>query len=498
VAQSAAEAQVSARSTSETAASEGLWSASHRTLTLGLVLTITLVAFEALAIVTIMPIVAAELHGIELYGWVFSAFFLGSLLGIVFVGGLIDRGGLVRPFVVGLGLFSIGLIGGGLAPSMGVLVGARFIQGLGAGAIPPIAYVSIGRALPESLRPRMFATLSTAWVLPGVIGPAISGAVAEHLHWRLVFLGLLPLIAVAGVMTLPAIRRLGATTANEEAYDDRGAAATTRALLGPSLLVSAGAGLVLAGLTSGALIPGVPLVVAGLAAGVPAFRRLTPEGTLVARPGMPAAILLRGLLTFMFFCADAFVPLALQDWRGVSPTVSGIAVTTATLSWTGGSWIQAHFIPRFGARRFVTAGFITTGLGILAFASVLSPQVPIIVGIVAWGIAGLGMGLSYSTTSLVVLAEAPAKQQGRATSGLQLSDVLGTTLGTGVGGAIIAFGHGAGWEGWVGLAGAFAVGVIAAAAGTVLARRLPKGRVRAVREPRAGEARGDEPTAATS
>ena len=64
-------------------------------------------------------------------------------------------------------LFAIGLLIGGLAPSMPILVGARFIQGLGAGTIPPIAYVAIGRSLPESLRPRMFATLSTAWVLPG-------------------------------------------------------------------------------------------------------------------------------------------------------------------------------------------------------------------------------------------------------------------------------------------------------------------------------------------
>ena len=123
-----------------------------------------------------MPIVDRDLGGnIDLYGWVFSGFFLGNLLGIVVAGLLIDRGGLVRPFVLGLRLFSIGLLVGGLAPSMPVLVVARFVQGLGAGAIPPVAYVSIGRALPEALRPRMFATLSTAWVLPGVIGPALAG-----------------------------------------------------------------------------------------------------------------------------------------------------------------------------------------------------------------------------------------------------------------------------------------------------------------------------------
>ena len=65
---------------------------------------------------------------------------------------------------------------GGLAPSMPVLIAARFIQGLGGGAVGPTAYVAIGRCLPERLQPRMFAMLSTAWVVPGIIGPSLGGA----------------------------------------------------------------------------------------------------------------------------------------------------------------------------------------------------------------------------------------------------------------------------------------------------------------------------------
>ena len=162
-------------------------------------MTITLVAFEALAISTVMPDVAKEFgeEGTNLYGWAFTAFFLGTLIGIVAVGGIVDRG-LAAPFLGGLGLFAIGLLIGGLAPSMQVLVLARFIQGLGAGAIPPIAYVAIARSMPEELRPRMFAWLSTAWAMPGVMGPAIAGIVGDTIGWRAVFLGLLPLIVDRG------------------------------------------------------------------------------------------------------------------------------------------------------------------------------------------------------------------------------------------------------------------------------------------------------------
>src|SRR4051795_9096276 len=108
---------------------EGLWSPGRRALTLGLVLNVTIVASEALAVSTIMPIVAHDLGGLDLYGWVFSGFFLGNLLGIVVAGILIDRGNLARPFAIGIGLFSVGLLIGGFAPSMGVLVAARVIQG---------------------------------------------------------------------------------------------------------------------------------------------------------------------------------------------------------------------------------------------------------------------------------------------------------------------------------------------------------------------------------
>src|SRR4029450_3142829 len=152
--------------------SAGLWSPGHRALTIGLVLTITLVASEALAVSTIMPIVANDLAGGDrtLYGWVFSSFVLASLVGIAGAGVMIDRGSLTKPYVLGLGLFCVGLVVGGLAPSMPVLGLGRVLQGLGAGAIPAVSYVAIGRALPERLRARMFATLSTAWGLPGLLG----------------------------------------------------------------------------------------------------------------------------------------------------------------------------------------------------------------------------------------------------------------------------------------------------------------------------------------
>ena len=452
----------------------GLFSPGRRGLTIGLVLTITLVAFESLAVATVMPIVAAELGGIELYGWVFSLFFLGDLVGIVVMGLLIDRGGLVRPFALGLGLFAIGLLIGGTAPSMPVLIGGRLLQGFGAGGIAPVAYVAIARVLPEGLRPKMFAVLSTAWVLPGVIGPALSGLIAEHISWRFVFLGLLPLIAIAAALSIPALARVA--PAPEGAPRSSSA---ERRRLGGALVLAVGAGLLLLGLTMASL-PGLALVVLGIAIGLPAYRALTPAGTLAARRGLPAAVLIRGVLTFAFFSVDAYVPLLLIGWRGIDASVAGIALTVATLTWTAAAWVQARYVVRLGAGRFVTACFAIVLLAIALLALVLSPSVPIIVASIAWGIAGIGMGLGYAPLTLVVLAEAPPEGQGMATAALQLSDVLGTALGTGAGGAVIAFALGAGQPASVGLGGVMVLGAAVGCIGLVLSARL-RGQVAPIR-----------------
>jgi MFS family permease len=444
----------------------GLWSPGRRSLTVGLVLTITLVAFEALAVSTIMPIVARELHGIELYGWVFTAFMLGSLIGIVLAGGLIDRRGLGGPFAVGIGLFAIGLIIGGLAPSMEVLVGARFLQGLGAGTVPPIAYVAIGRSLPEHLRPQMFATLSTAWVLPGVLGPALAGIVGEAVGWRWVFLGLLPLIVISSAIAFPSVRRIGPDPS------DAPNAATLRERAPLAVVVAVGTGLLLAGLTSGEPALLAILGLLGTALAIFALRRLTPAGTLRAARGLPAAVLMRGIITFAFFAVDAYVALALVEWRGLRPAEAGIALTAATISWTAGSWTQARYSSRYPPERFVRAGLLVLVAGLATFTVVLLPEVSPLVAIPTLALAGYAMGLAYSPLALIVLREAPTAEQGRASAAISLTDSLGTALGTGVTGALVAASVRAAGNPAIGLALGFGVAVAVALLGVAIGGRL--------------------------
>jgi MFS family permease len=397
-------------------------------LTLGLVLTIVAVAFQALAIATVLPAVVADLGGLNLYGWAFSAFLLTQLVGIVVSGLLGDEHGPALPFALGVLFFSIGLLIGGAAPSMPVLIAGRALQGFGGGAIISAAYVAIGRGYPASARPRMLALLSTGWVVPGLIGPAISGLMAQALGWRAVFFVLAPLPILAALLAIPNLRQIPIGTPHPAA----------RARVLNAVALAAGTGLLLAGVGAGNPPVAVPLVAVGLALAVPAVRHLLPAGTLRAAPGMPAAVATMALINLAFFGIDAFVPLALVEVRGASIAFAGLALTAGTISWTSGSWLQARTAARVPRRKMERIGLSLIAVAIVITAGVLFPLAPLALGPIGWGVSGLGMGLSYITLNVTMLELAVPGQEGNASSSMQLASVLGSGLGTGLGGAIIA------------------------------------------------------------
>jgi MFS family permease len=346
------------------------------------------------------------------------------------------------------------------------------VQGLGAGAVPAVAYASIGRSLPDALRPRMMAVLSSAWVVPGLFAPGVAAFVLRHASWRWIFLGLAPLVVVTGLVALPALLRLGPP----------GGEGTQRRLVA-ALAVAGGAGLVLAGLTEQGVVVRLPLIGAGLALGVPALRRVLPPGALRARPGLPATVISRGLLTFAFFGADAYLPLAVQSARHESPTLTGVAITAATLSWTAGAWVQARMASAREGRGMVATGVMLVLVGTAGLAATLFSSVPVWVVVPAWTVAGLGMGLAYAPITVLVLREAPPGGEGAASASLTLCDTLGWALGTGVGGGAIAAAEASGWPLRNGillaLACAAAVGLLCLA----VIRRLPSGRLVEQRAP---------------
>jgi MFS family permease len=441
----------------------GVWDSAHRVLTLGLVLTVSMAAFENLAVATILPATVSEIGGLQFYGWAFSGFMLAEIVGISVAGRAGDARGLAPPFAVGGALFSAALLGAGSAGSMPALIACRVLQGLGAGAISTLAYVGVARGYAESARPRMLALLSTAWVVPGLIGPALAAGVHAYLGWRWVFLGLAPFSVVSVALAAQALRGLGPSGAAAAAGSDTAAATG----------LAAGVAVLLFALSLDHL--SVTVAVGGLAAAIalPTFRHLTPPGTLRARPGLPAAVAVMALLSAAFFGAEVFVPLSLTDVRHRSVAFAGVALTAATVSWTSGAWLQARLAPRRSRRALIAAGLLLLAAGIAAIGGVLLPSIPAELAPLAWGVAGLGVGLAYSTTALVVLECAPAGEEGSASSAMQLANVLGTALGTGGGGAVLARVAARGGSTMSAIALTDALALCAAFAALALSVRLP-------------------------
>jgi MFS family permease len=117
-------------------------------------------------------------------------------------------------------------------------------------------------------------------------------------------------------------------------------------------------------------------------------------------------------------------------------------------------------------------GFVLVAAGAAGMTTLLSHTTPVWLGLVMWGVAGLGIGLAYAPLSVTVLHVALPGQEGQASSGLALTDVLGTALGTGAGGAAVAFGHANGWDPRAGLAFAFGIAFVVAIVGATIARRI--------------------------
>jgi predicted MFS family arabinose efflux permease len=345
------------------------------------------------------------------------------------------------------------------APTMLVLVFARFVQGIGGGGLYVVSLSTVAKTYPSDIRPRVMALLATMWILPGLIGPPIGALVAETIGWRYAFLAPLPAIALAAVLVTPSLRDV--EVSEEESHLPIAAA----------LVLMVGAGLLLAGLTDLSVWT-APLVVIGVIATIPALRRITPAGTLVARRGLPAASAAAFLASAAYFGIDGFVTLMLTQVRGLSVGVAGIVLMASALAWAAGSWWQSRVVGRTGPRRLTSLGaLLIAAAGVTVAVGLL--DVPLVIPYVGWAVGSFGMGIVFPTIPLSVMSVVAEGREAAELSSTILMDYLGVGIGAGLGGAWIALADSGTISLEAGLAGAFGVGIAFALLLALVGRRLP-------------------------
>jgi MFS family permease len=400
----------------------------------GLITIITMIAFEGMAVGPALPTAARELHGLSAFGWAFTAFLGASVVGMVAAGQLSDAHGPRGALTLGMVLFVAGLVIAGTATTMVQLIMSRAVQGLGSGLLITAAYVVIGTTYPEHLRPKVFAATSSAWVVPSLLGPAVSGALTQHASWRWVFLGLVPIALIGCALLVPILRGMPRRSRA------RGSALADPRRILRALVVAGG----VSGLESAGQHPswyaaiGAVAAVAALAWGL---HGLLPPGTFLVRPGVAAPIALRGLISGAVFGAEAVIPLMLEQQHDIGATVAGLPLAVAGITWAAGSWWQGRTRPGSASARparLLRTGFTCIGLAVGLLAITALPASPPWLAFPAWLLAGLGAGLSMPTTSVLMLKHTTDADRGADSAALQLCDTTMAALTTGFAGVLVA------------------------------------------------------------
>lgn len=406
-----------------------VWAGRYRATTIGILTLVTIAAFEHLGVSTAMPRMVADLHGQALYSWPFTAFLAASVMATVLSGRFCDRFGPGLALVAGPGLFLAGLIVSGVASGMPTLLAGRVLQGLGLGTEVVAIYVLVALVYPQRGRAAVFGLMAAAWVVPSLVGPTAAGVITEQVGWRWVFLGIAPFALLGVLLLTPVIRKLPQHERDEHQVRRRGLAVAA---------VATAFGI--AALTWAAQHPSFGtlwLGLAGAAALVPALRLLMPRGTFAGRPGLPATVLMRGVLAGAFFGVEAYVPLTLSAVHGFSPAMSGIPLTVGAIGWAGASHWQGRRA-EIDRAKLIRAGLLGLTV-VLALMSLVA---------VDWGLAwlvlplwlgaGTSMGLAYPSINVLSLDYAAPGDRGFVSSALQVNDMTFAALAVGLGGVMLA------------------------------------------------------------
>jgi EmrB/QacA subfamily drug resistance transporter len=445
----------------------------------GVLLGMLLAALNQTIVATALPAIVGDLGGMDHYSWVFTAYMLAATVTTPIYGRLSDVYGRRRFFVAGIVIFMAGAVIGGTAGSMTQLVIARAVQGLGAGALIPLAIATIGDLIPPSDRGRWQGLTGAVFGAASVIGPMTGGWIADNADWRWVFFVSLPV----GLVALAVV----AVTLRIPPHPERG-----------TKVDYAGAALLALGLSSGllAVVRGGPPALYALSVAVLAvfvwWERRVDEPIVpveLFRQRVFTAANLAGFAVGVgMFGAIMFVPLYVQGVMGGSATASGIVLTPLMLAMMVTSVGSGQVITRTGRYRWaLLAGPVVMGLGFVLLAT-MDAGSSRLHATEAMIVTGLGLGLLIQNLSLVVQNGVPSRHLGAATSAAQFSRSIGGTIGVSVMGAILAAGLPAGGAGGEVLASAihpvFVIGIPMMAVTLAIVLLIPELPLRrTVREP---------------
>lgn len=394
-------------------------------------------AVEATIVTTAMPVIASDLGGFSRYSWIFSAYLLMSTVTVLIYGKLADLFGRKQVFLFGMSLFLIGSILCGFAMSMEQLIIYRLVQGLGAGAVMPIATTIVGDIYTTEERAKIQGYLSSVWGVSAVLGPAIGGGIVAYLSWKYVFwvnipLGIFAMIGIGFFLKEPESEK-------EVSIDYQGAILLTAALSFILFWLAEGG-------QSFSRTSILSLLI--LLIGISAFLLFIRVEKRAVNPIMPFSlwknpvILYANLVSFttgfILMAVSTYLPTFVTGVMGQPAIIAGFTLTAMSIGWPLASSFAGHLLVRYGTFTVAFLGGLALVLGSVLFALMNASSGPLWAATASFFV-GVGMGLTSTGFVVTIQGAVPRKERGSATAANMFMRNFGNTVAAAFFGAILNY-----------------------------------------------------------
>lgn len=402
----------------------------------GLLLGMLLAALDQTIVGTAMPRVIAELHGLEHYAWVFTAYMLTSTVTVPLYGKLSDIYGRRTFFLFGMIVFLIGSALSGMAQSMTQLILFRAIQGIGGGALFPIAIAIIGDLFPPAERGKWQGLFAAVFGFSAIIGPSLGGWITDHWGWRWVFYVNMPIGVLALLTTGLTMPKLASGRQHSIDY------------LGAALLIAGVTPLLLAFSWAGTEYPWSSIQIIGLFTvsamflalfALVEFRATEPilDLRLFRNRIFTPTLLAAFLIAIGMFGTILYLPLFVQAVLGRTATNSGAVLTPMMLGFVFSSILGGQILARTGRYKILGIGTVAVaviGMFLLSRMDIHTSSTEVVRNMI---ILGLGIGTTMSLFTIIIQNAFPLERLGEVTSALTFFRSIGGTVGAAILGTVM-------------------------------------------------------------
>lgn len=402
---------------------------------ISIMLAMFIAAIEGTIVATAIPSIVADLGGFSLFSWVFSSFLLAQAVTIPIYGKLADLYGRKPVFTFGILVFLTGSVLCGFAKTMNMLILFRLIQGLGAGAVQPIATTIVGDIFTMTERARIQGYISSVWGISSIIGPALGAFFVQYVRWSWIFWMNIPigLLAVAGIWFF-----LGETVHKQEHKIDYIGSALIFVSISALMVVFIQAGTVWYWSSAPVLILlGLFLVGSYLFI---RQEKLASEPIMPLELWMDSLIVVSNLATLttgvVLIGVSSFLPTYIQGVMGKSPIIAGFALSFMSIGWVMGATVSGKFMFKYGFRRIAIVGGMSILVGSIFFIT-LRPERGWLWAGVGSLLIGLGMGLARTVFIVGIQSNVKWEMRGVATASNMFMNILGNAMGAAVLGGIL-------------------------------------------------------------